>query len=249
MKCSNCGTEFEDGIFCPECGKKCEETLQNFSVKVKQDGEKVEGLEKERGEAERLAKEKEKVERLEKEKENLERQVKENAESLEKEKMENERLAQENLKRDMDMRTVWGTAYQTLDEAVLAKEEHNKIDVLKSQLLNTKSQKKRQKIFSDFTETITTIDAKNRYEMLKEKISRKVPVSETINCIYGITVLVTFLVAMIGLVVLGTDTPIFPFLVICATWAGFGIWIWPIWKLVLLIISVGQNYYKNIKNI
>lgn len=249
MKCSNCGTEFEDGIFCPECGKKCEGTLQNFIIEVKKEGEEVEELTKERVAAERLEKEKEKVERLEKEKEEIERLIKEKekAESLAKEKMETERLAQENLKRDIDMRTVRGTVYKTLDEAELAKEEHNKIDVLKSQLLNTKSQKKRQKIFSDFTETITTIDAKNRYEMLKEKISRKVPVSELINCIYGITLLFALFAVIIGSILVGVDKSIF--LMICATWVGFGIWIWPIWKMVLLIISVGQNYYKNIKNI
>ena len=239
MKCSNCETEFEDGIFCPECGKKCEETLPDFSIEVKKEGEEVEELTKERVADERLEKEKEKVERLEKEKENLERQVKEKAESLEKEKMENERLAQENLKRDMDMRTVRGTVYKTLDEAELAKEEHNKIDVLKSQLLNTKSQKKRQKIFSDFTETITTIDAKNRYEMLKEKISRKVPVSELINRIYGITLLFALFAVIIGSILVGVDKSIF--LMICATWAGFGIWIWPIWKTVVRILVPLKN--------
>lgn len=29
MKCSNCGTEFEEGVFCPECGTKVENNLPN----------------------------------------------------------------------------------------------------------------------------------------------------------------------------------------------------------------------------
>ncbi|MDO5361020.1 MAG: hypothetical protein Q4F03_00035 [Eubacteriales bacterium] len=27
MKCKNCGTEFDEGLFCPECGTKCENGL------------------------------------------------------------------------------------------------------------------------------------------------------------------------------------------------------------------------------
>lgn len=61
--------------------------------------------------------------------------------------MKTERLAQENLKRDMDMRTVRGIVYKSLDETELAKQEHNKIDVLKLRLLDTKSQKNAKKYF------------------------------------------------------------------------------------------------------
>lgn len=218
MKCSNCGTEFGEGMFCPECGTKYKGALQDYGRETIKEKEEAERLARERVEAERLAK-----------------------------KIELEKITQDNLKRGIDMRTVRGTVYKTLDEAELAKDEHNKIDVLKTQLLGTKSQKKRQKIFGTFTETITTIDAKNRYELLKEKILRKVPLSEIINCIYGITVLFAFIIVIIGSVLKDVSTSIF--LMVSAGWAGFGIWIWTIWKVVLLIKSMGKNYYKNIKNI
>ena len=34
MKCTNCGTQFDEGIFCPECGTKCvmEETVETATV-------------------------------------------------------------------------------------------------------------------------------------------------------------------------------------------------------------------------
>ena len=36
MKCKNCGTEFIEGIFCPECGTKMESPEDSNSVEVKE---------------------------------------------------------------------------------------------------------------------------------------------------------------------------------------------------------------------
>lgn len=63
MKCSNCGTEFEEGMFCPECGTKCEGMLQGYGRELKEgegrkqnegDGEKAD-QECEKSEQDKLA--------------------------------------------------------------------------------------------------------------------------------------------------------------------------------------------------
>lgn len=217
MKCKNCGTEFAEGIFCPECGTRCEDIAN--------------------AEVERIARENAEVER----------QARENAEAerIVREKAEAERLAEENRKADVESRTIHGTVYETADEAQQAKREHDMIDVLKTRLLATKSQKERQKIFGNFKETIQNIDARKRYELLEEKVSRRKPLTETLNRIYGITVLITFFIAVI--MSINEDDSILQW--ISFFWAGFGVWIWPIWKIVLVVKSKNENYYKNIKDI
>jgi len=89
MKCKNCGAEFNEGIFCPECGTKVEVEL---STEEKEQFEKSSAereilLAKQKAEQERIAKEREEAERLDREKQEQVR--------LEREKVENERLARE----------------------------------------------------------------------------------------------------------------------------------------------------------
>lgn len=59
MKCKNCGAEFEEGIFCPECGTKADVELS------REEKERIEldKLEKEKAEQERLKKEQEEQEK------------------------------------------------------------------------------------------------------------------------------------------------------------------------------------------
>lgn len=157
------------------------------------------------------------------------------------------RLEQENARREMESRTVNGVMYKTIDEAELARDEHKKIDFLKEKLLSTKSQKERQEIFKEFNESFEIREAKYRYDLLATKINTVPPKSEHICKIYGYTVLAAFVIYMI-IAMTATDD-ISTIGLICALWAGFGCWIWPIWKIVQVIKSKSSNHYKNIKKI
>ena len=51
MKCKNCGTEFEEGVFCPECGTsqiftcpKCAKEINENSKFCPECGEKIQEL-------------------------------------------------------------------------------------------------------------------------------------------------------------------------------------------------------------
>lgn len=91
MKCKNCGIEFEEGIFCPECGTKIEMNLSD---------EEKEQMEK--GIAERellLAKQRTEQERMKKERE-LAEQERIFREREEQKRLEQERLAKEQSDRE-----------------------------------------------------------------------------------------------------------------------------------------------------
>lgn len=249
MKCINCGTEFKEGIFCPECGTRNENipSLSEVELQEKECAEK-EQREAEKKERERIEREREK-ERLERERKETEVKVKER-EARAKAELENaeaRRLEQENAKREMESRIVKGVMYKTFEEAEQARDEHKKIDFLKEKLLSTKSQKKRQEIFREFNEPIEIREAKYRYDLLAAKINTVPPKSEAICKIYGYTVLIAFVVYMI--ISMTTTNDISTLGMICALWGGFGCWIWPIWKIVQVIKSKSANHYKNIKKI
>lgn len=243
MKCINCGTEFKEGIFCPECGTRNENILLLSEVE-QQEKERLEKQETEKEERERIERE-----RLEKERKEAEVQAKEREARAKAEQVNAEarRLEQENARREMESRTVNGVMYKTIEEAQLARDEHKKLDLLKKKLLSTKSQKKRQEIFKDFDEAFEIREAKYRYDLLATKINTVPPKSEFICKIYGYTVLVTFVIYMI-IAMTATDD-ISTIGLVCALWAGFGCWIWPIWKIVQVIKRKSPNHYKNIKKI
>lgn len=106
------------------------------------------------------------------EKARIKHEKREQKEKLKQEKLEQQKKDLE-LKRDLQKRTVYGTVYDSLEDAEKAKAEHNKVDVLKEQLLTTKSQKKRYEIFSKFDMDINNVDAKSRYDQLKERFQQK----------------------------------------------------------------------------
>ena len=47
MKCNNCGTEFAEGIFCPECGTKVENAVPQQILNEKVDEKEVKEIVKE----------------------------------------------------------------------------------------------------------------------------------------------------------------------------------------------------------
>lgn len=149
-------------------------------------------------------------------------------------------------KAEIASRTVRGVVYESLEKADLARKEHSEIDQLKKELLKTKSQKKRRKIVGNFSEKLQVKDAIKRYDLLLAKVSEKTPISEKIRIYYGITVLLTFVLAVVLLML---EPAASSFTVICGVWSGFGVWICAIWKIVQVIRSRNKNYYKNIKYI
>ena len=223
MKCKMCGTVFEKGIFCPECGTRIE-----IDTKTIKDNETNFNEEQEN--------EKQKIE--------VERLKQEN----EKQKIEVERLKQENERRDREKRVVHGKEYGTIEEAEIAELEHNKIELLKSQMLLTKSQEKRREIVEKFNYDFQTSDAKKRFDLLKAKANVETPISEKVNLFYGLSVLVTFFLGTIFPSLFGNGE-INIFSAVCIAWAGFGVWIWPIWKVVQIVKRKDENHYSNIKNI
>ena len=57
MKCKNCGTEFEEGVFCPECGMRIESELspeEQARVNAERAKKEAENIAREKAEQERL---------------------------------------------------------------------------------------------------------------------------------------------------------------------------------------------------
>ncbi len=231
MKCKMCSNEFDEGVFCPECGAKYEGVKLGTEDDVKErECQEVETREQECKEI--------------KENENGKACDKENV-GIQVENVETRRLEQENVKMEMESRTVRGVMYKTLEEAEKARSEHNKIDLLKEKLLTTKSQKKRQIIFKEFNESIEVSDVKNRYDLLAAKVSVVPAKVEKLCTIYGYSILIAFFISC----TLMSSEEISMVGIICSTWTGFGFWIWPVWKMVKFIKSKSANHYTNIKKI
>ena len=135
MKCVKCGREFEEGLFCPECGAKCEEKeaeekrIQD-EIRMKEEKEKRKlELEKAKVEQEKLAVEKAAYEaelaRQQNEKARIEQ---ENRAKME----EQERKRQEEL-----TRTFNGVLYNTIEEMNVAKDAYEKQVAIEKQTKRT----------------------------------------------------------------------------------------------------------------
>ena len=249
MKCTKCGFEFDEGIFCPECGTKNEPKKVKTGEEFLEKKGEVDREREERGRAKRETQEREASERLQKTKIEQARLAKEKAEAeerLAREKKEQERLLKE--KTQLEARTYQGIVYADEQEARLANEENGTINALKEQLIPVKSQNDRRKILSEFDskEIIHTVEAKKRYELLKVKINQDKPKALLYNMIYGISVILAIIITMI-MGTMGIVENVFFFIV--AMWYGIGIPVWIIWKIVLIIKSKGKNYYLYIKDI
>jgi predicted nucleic acid-binding Zn-ribbon protein len=205
MKCVQCGHEFTEGIFCPECGHKY-------------DVDEVARIEKEKAELE---------------KQEAERKAREQAE-VQKARQEQEELA---------ARTYNGKVYADKEEAELAKTEADKVEGLKQRMLSTKKQDERRKMVAEFGTPPVTMESRQRYDALKSKAEQQKPKSIIINWIYGLTVLIAFILVA----VLNVENGAVYY--VAMAWAGCGIYIWIIWKIVLFIKSKGEKYYLNIKHL
>lgn len=162
-------------------------------------------------------------------------------------KREQERLSELKRQKDIEQRTVRGYEYKTLEEADLARKENAQIDALKARLMPIKKQEKRKELFENENLEIKTWEANERYKLLKQKVYTVPPKAEKYNLIYGITVLISFVIYMIG--GLSGNLATNPVVIAFAVWGSFGVWIWTIWKIVLFVKSKKKEYYKNISNI
>lgn len=135
MKCVKCGCEFEEGLFCPECGakydeKEAEEKRIQDEIRMKEEKEKRKlELEKAKVEQEKLAVEKAAYEaelaRQQNEKARIEQ---ENRAKME----EQERKRQEEL-----TRTFNGVLYNTIEEMNVAKDAYEKQVAIEKQTKRT----------------------------------------------------------------------------------------------------------------
>lgn len=165
----------------------------------------------------------------------------------EKAEIEEKRIEQEKLKKDIENRTVRGITYKSLEEAEQAKADNRELEALKLKLLEIKSQKKRQEILKESALELTTMDAQNRYNLLKTKVNMEVPILEKTNKIYGVSILVTLFITIVLVMTLdGEANFIGKF---CIMWTGFGLFIWPVWKIIQIINSKRVGHYKNLKKI
>lgn len=249
MRCSKCGFEFDEGVFCPECGAKNEMETEKAKGKILEEKRKEEWERKERDKIEQEKQRRECNERMLQAKIEQERLAKERIETeerLAKEKKKQERLSLEKV--HLKARTYNGIVYADEREARLANEENGKIDALKQRLIPITSQEARRKILTEFEtkETIQTVEAKKRYDLLKVKIHQEKPKTNFYNFIYGISVILAIVITMI-MGTMGSVENAFFFIIVL--WYGIGIPVWIIWKILLIIKSRGKKYYLYIKDI
>lgn len=127
-----------------------------------------------------------------------ERLAKERAEErLANEKMEQERFLREKIQ--LEARTYNGIIYVDEQEARRANEENGKIDILKERLIPIKSQDERRRILFEFDskETIQTVEAKKRYDLLKVKINQDKPKEILYNLFYGISIIFAIIITLV----------------------------------------------------
>lgn len=257
LKCHKCGTEFSEGIFCPECGFKNSEGNISLSVtdeateaeKQRLAERETELLERERRlkeESERLeAQRKKEAELLEKEK-----KLKEESERLEaqrkKEKENAERIAVEKAEREAQEKAEAEKRAREQEKAEKLKKDNEIIEHLKSKLMSTMSQEERRSILSEFNESFHYESSEERVEELRRKANQKQPRGSMLNWVFGVTIILAIIITgILG----GTGNSDSAFLIVAAIWYGLGIPVWIIWRIVLIIRSKSKKYCLNIKHI
>lgn len=148
--------------------------------------------------------------------------------------IELKRQEEEKARQHIEACTVKGVVYNTLEEADRARYEQKTIDELKEKLLHEKSRKRQQTLLDEFDNNLQIPVEQKRYEDLKSIYANK-DLSHKLNFWYGISIVVCLVIAMI--VDSTSDGSLFPTL-----WAAFGIWIWPVWKIVLVIKNKRRNH-------
>lgn len=222
--------------------KKEEERRRIEEKRREEERKKEEARQEEERKKEEARKEEERKKEEARQEEERKKEAKRQLELEEQRKKQQQELERQ---KDLEQRTYRGYTYNTLEEAGLAKIENEQIDALKTELMSIKKQEKRKELFESKKMELRTQEAQNRYRLLQQKVSAETPKAEKINSIYGITVLIAFIVYMVGIGIVGMNSVIY----MCVLWGGCGIWIWAIWKVVLVIKSKKKDYYKNIKDI
>lgn len=127
MKCKKCGTEFFEGIFCPECGERYVSSIETEQEKIRakemtEQGARLQ-VEQARLESERLAKEKT-----------------EHEAEIEKQKTEQERLANERIQKEVELTKI------KMEQARIEKEaqvEKEKIEAEQQRIAREQAEKDR----------------------------------------------------------------------------------------------------------
>lgn len=150
-------------------------------------------------------------------------------------------IEQENLIRDEGEQEDCIQLKSTQDENV-------KIEILKQNLMKTKSQKQRKLILSEFEKvnTFETDEAKVRLDQLKAKIYLPEPIGKMFIDLYESTLIIAFGILLYWLAMEKETTKFIEYVLM---WFVSGIPIWIIWKFILFIKSTSKNYYLNIKSI
>jgi len=134
----------------------------------------------------------------------------------------------------------------------LVKLENSRIDKLKSVLSSTTDQKRRREIFYAFKEELITLEAQVRYQKLKEKVDMKESNSAKACKIYGISVLVAFVIFFAMTIFLnsvssgGIAREITTLFGMHGT-LGFGVLV--VWSIVESEKSKSKDHYLNIRDI
>ena len=104
MKCTKCGTVFEEGLFCPECGTKYDEEEAKLAEQKERERAETERLaEEQRKEEEKLAEQKKREAELEKARLEQEKVAKAQEVELARAKAEQERLAKERAEQEAEV--------------------------------------------------------------------------------------------------------------------------------------------------
>ena len=258
MKCRKCGTEFSEGIFCPECGfkninEKTPEPVVDEEVgkEIRRLAEKErELLEKERrlkDEQERIAEEQHKKEQEQSEKEKLLEAERKRLDAEKANRERTERQAIEVAERAAREKEEAEKRARELEESEKLLKDNEIIDSLKIRLMSTKSQEERRKMLSDFDDgQLNCAASHKRIKELRNKANQKQPHGSMANLIFGVTVILAIIATgILG----GTGNADSPFLIVSAVWYGLGIPIWIVWRIVLAVQSRSKKYCLNIKHI
>ena len=125
MRCNNCGCEFDEGCFCPECGTNVEEVIETKNMgELEKTHANIEMITENDTYAKELEKERINLERAKIEKERLE--IEENNRRIQKE-MQKAKEEEEKRQAEIDSRTYKGTVYSSVEEMKVAKVEGEKI--------------------------------------------------------------------------------------------------------------------------
>lgn len=234
MKCVKCGTEFYEGIFCPECGTRLEVGEESISTPVTEpyDAEAIK-LKNETLQME-AAKVEAETKRLEKEAEIKRLQIQE--EQL-------KQAASQKALKEKASRTFRNVEYKTTEECNKAKKDHETIEQWISELSRYKKQNKRQELFASLPiNSISTADALERIEKLKTRVNVPDPIGNKINFFIGILALVTFVLLLV--VPDGTTLSL-----VMVAIGSIAFWVWLIWRIIIIIKSKSKSSPLYLKDI